>query len=420
MLTRASTPTVLGGLLILLVLLVQTGILGQYYLTVLMTMGIYIILSSSLTLVNGFMGEFSCGHAGFMAVGAYASSVLGVFLFVPDKVFGQPWLPMSMAVWAFPLLMLAGFAAAAVAGLLVAIPSFKTRGDYLAVITLAASYIIKSAIENMEVVGGPRGFMGMGKVVAGMAETASLPWMLLWIFSGVVFTLWVLRRFVYSTFGKGIMAIHQDEVAAEIMSVNTNRMKLIAFMLSSGLAGLAGGLYAYPVQLREPGAPSTIMRSTECHGHGLPGRHGLPFRGSVLSAVLFTVLHGGPEAPGAAGSGWSSRSCSSCSCSSGPRASWATRSSPTCSPNCASTTRLNSRVRRQSCRFLRSQDSPSRFGGLIAVNDFNIELLRGRRAGGADRPQRRGQDHGVQPHLRLLPAHGEGPSAMKGVNTARA
>lgn len=288
MLTRASTPTFLGGLLILLAFLAQTGLLGQYYLTVLMTMGIYIILSASLTLVNGFMGEFSCGHAGFMAVGAYASSVVGVFLFVPDKVFGQPWLPMSLAAWAFPVILLAGFLAAAVAGLIVAVPSFKTRGDYLAVITLAANYIIKSAIENMEVVGGPRGFMGMGKVVAGMNETAPLPWMLLWIFTGVVLTLWVLRRFVYSTFGKGVMAIHQDEVAAEIMSVNTNRMKLIAFMLSSGLAGLAGGLYAYLFSFVNP-ASFTILRSTECLVMVYLGGMG-SLSGSVLAAVLFTLL----------------------------------------------------------------------------------------------------------------------------------
>jgi branched-chain amino acid transport system permease protein len=168
------------------------------------------------------------------------------------------------------------------------VPSFKTRGDYLAVITLAASYIVKSAIENVEAVGGPRGFMGMGKLVMGMGKLVSLPWMLIWIFIGVVFTLWILRRFVYSTYGKGIMAIHQDEVAAEIMSVNTNRMKLIAFMLSSGLAGLAGGLYAYLIGFINPGA-FTILRSTECLVMVYLGGMG-SLSGSVLSAVVFALL----------------------------------------------------------------------------------------------------------------------------------
>ena len=281
-------PSALAALLPVLAGLVQSGILGQYYLTVIMTMGIFIILSASLNLINGYMGEFSCGHAGFMAVGAYASSVVGIFLFVPDKVFGQPWLPMSMAPLAFPVILAVGFVAAALAGVIVAIPSFKTRGDYLAVITLAAGYIIKSAIENIDAVGGPRGFMGMNKVIGGMTEVLNIPWMFIWIFLGVVFTLWVLRRFVYSTYGKGIMAIHQDEVAAEIMSVNTNRMKLIAFMLSSGLAGLAGGLYAYLFSFVNPGS-FTILRSTECLVMVYLGGMG-SLSGSVLAAILFTVM----------------------------------------------------------------------------------------------------------------------------------
>lgn len=285
---RITVPAALCALLFLMVAMPHVGLLGQYGVTFLCTMGIYIILSASLNLVNGYMGEFSCGHAGFMAVGAYASSVAGVFLFVPDQVFGQPWLPMALTPFAFPLILSAGFIAAALAGLVVAVPSFKTRGDYLAVITLAASYIIKSAIENVEAVGGPRGFAGMGKIVQGMDAVASIPWMLVWIFLGVTFTIWILRRFVYSTYGKGVMAIHQDEVAAEIMSVNTNKMKLIAFMLSSGLAGLAGGLYAYLISFVNP-ASFTILRSTECLVMVYLGGMG-SLSGSVLSAIVFAIL----------------------------------------------------------------------------------------------------------------------------------
>ena len=126
-----------------------------------MFMGVNIILSTSLNLVNGNMGEFSCGHAGFMCVGAYVSSVLGVLLFTKDKVFGAPLLDPNLALYGFPFIILAGGVAAALAGLLVAIPSYKTRGDYLAIITIAANYIIISAIENMGIIGGSRGFMGM-------------------------------------------------------------------------------------------------------------------------------------------------------------------------------------------------------------------------------------------------------------------
>ncbi|MFZ5426839.1 MAG: branched-chain amino acid ABC transporter permease [Thermodesulfobacteriota bacterium] len=286
--TRFTVPSLLAVLLLALIAASQYGLLGQYGVTFLCTVGIFIILSASLNLVNGYMGEFSCGHAGFMAVGAYTASVAGIFLFVPDQVFGQPWLPMELAPLAFPLILALAFAVSALAGLVVAVPSFKTRGDYLAVITLAASYIIKSAIENIEAVGGPRGFMGMGKMVLGMDSVMDIPWMLCWIFLGVIVTLYILRTFVYSTYGKGVMAIHQDEVAAEIMSVNTNKMKLIAFMLSSGLAGLAGGLYAYQVSYVNP-ASFTILRSTECLVMVYLGGMG-SLTGSVLSAVLFAIL----------------------------------------------------------------------------------------------------------------------------------
>ena len=285
---RLTTPAALCALLLGLMALAQVGILGQYELTFLCTMGIYMILAASLNLVNGYMGEFSCGHAGFMAVGAYAASVLGVFLFVPDPNFGEPWLPLQFSALAFPLIMAAGFASAALVGLLVAIPSFKTRGDYLAVITLAAGYIVKSALENVEAVGGPRGFMGMKKLVMAMEESVAIPWMLIWIFIGVVFTIWILRRFVYSTYGKGVMAIHQDEVAAEIMSVNTNQMKLVAFMLSSGLAGLAGALYAYLIGFVNP-ASFTILRSTECLVMVYLGGMG-SLTGSILAAGIFAIM----------------------------------------------------------------------------------------------------------------------------------
>ena len=271
-----------------LVAMTQTGLLGQYAQTFLCTMGIYMILAASLNLVNGYMGEFSCGHAGFMAVGAYTASIVGVILFVGDENFGPALLPMSLAPLAFPLILATGFAAAALVGLLVAVPSFKTRGDYLAVITLAAGYIVKSALENIENVGGPRGFMGMKKVVLAIEESFTVPWMLVWIFIGVVLTVWLLRRFVYSTYGKGVMAIHQDEVAAEIMSVNTNHMKLVAFMLSSGLAGLAGGLYAYLIGFVNP-ASFTILRSTECLVMVYLGGMG-SLTGSILAAGIFTIM----------------------------------------------------------------------------------------------------------------------------------
>ncbi|WP_163339548.1 branched-chain amino acid ABC transporter permease [Desulfopila sp. IMCC35008] len=259
-----------------------------YILSVMMFMGVNIILSTSLNLVNGNMGEFSCGHAGFMCVGAYVSSILGVLLFSKDKVFGAPLLDPGLALYCFPFIILAGGVAAAFAGLLVALPSYKTRGDYLAIITIAANYIIISLIENLGVIGGSRGFMGMKKVVNAMGDTIDLPWMVIWVFIFTIFTVWILRRYNSSTFGKGVAAICQDEVAAEIMSVNTNKMKTITFMLSSGLAGVAGGLFAYIIGYVNPGS-FNILKSTEVLVMVYLGGMA-SLSGAVMSAILFTIL----------------------------------------------------------------------------------------------------------------------------------
>ena len=162
-------------LCVLVVAATKLGILNAYVQLVLMYVGISIILSTSLNLVNGYMGEFSVGHAGFMAVGAYVTSILNVWLFTTSPVFGPSLLPASSAIFLFPVTLLAGGIAAAIAGLLVAVPSFKTRGDYLAIITLAVNYIVKSSIENIQPIGGARGFMGMRNVIDSMQAVVNLP-----------------------------------------------------------------------------------------------------------------------------------------------------------------------------------------------------------------------------------------------------
>ncbi len=285
---KLSVPVALLALLMTVMVLAQYEVIDLYIQTIILFVGINIIISSSLNLVNGHMGEFSCGHAGFIAVGAYVSSVLSVALFTQDRVFGAPLLPPQYAFIGFPLVLLAGGIAAAFAGLLVALPSFKTRGDYLAIITIAANYIIITLIINIDKIGGARGFMGMKRVIFAMEDVAEIPWMILWVFIFTILSIIAIRRFVSSTYGKGIIAIQQDEVAAEIMSVNTNKMKLIAFMLSSGLAGIAGGLYAHVIGYVNPKS-FDILKSTEALVMVYLGGMG-SITGSILSAVLFTLL----------------------------------------------------------------------------------------------------------------------------------
>jgi branched-chain amino acid transport system permease protein len=242
----------------------------------------------SLNLINGYMGEFSVGHAAFMGVGAYISSILTVRLVTESSFFGAALLPPGWSVLVFPLSLLIGAVAAALFSLLVAIPSFRTRGDYLAIITLAVNFIFKSLIENIDKIGGPRGFMGMGKVVRAMETSIELPWVMLWTFIGVLFTIYIVRNFVSSIFGKGIIAIRDDEIAAELMTVDTRRLKVVAFMLGCGLAGVAGGLHAHALTFINPSTYFLLLSVNIMVMVYLGGMSSIS--GSVIAAIGFTIL----------------------------------------------------------------------------------------------------------------------------------
>jgi branched-chain amino acid transport system permease protein len=283
-----SMPFVIGLVILFLIVPSWLGVYSSYVQLIILYIGINIILTVSLNLVNGYMGEFSVGHAGFMGVGAYATSILTVLFFVQDDVFGAPLLPGWTSLFIFPLTVLLGGAAAALFGLLVAIPSFRTRGDYLAIITLAVNFIFVSTINNIDIIGGPRGFLGMGRVITTMNNTISAPWLMIWTFVGAILTIFVVRNFVSSTFGKGTVAIREDEIACELMTVNTRRVKLTAFMLSCGLAGMAGGLFAHSIGFINPSS-FTILKSTEVMVMVYLGGMA-SISGSVISAVGYTIM----------------------------------------------------------------------------------------------------------------------------------
>ncbi|MBZ0292426.1 MAG: branched-chain amino acid ABC transporter permease [Anaerolineae bacterium] len=270
--------------LILLHLVILTAIIllwgddGGTRELVLIFMGINIILTVSLNLVNGYMGEFSVGHAAFMAVGAYVSSVITMWAFVDDRVFGAPVLDPSWGLpVGFAIALFAGGIAAAIAALLVAFPSFRTRGDYLAIVTLAVNFIVQSAINNMEGIGGARG-------LNGVPLWSDLSWVLVI----TILSVFVIHSLVNSTFGKGIIAIREDEIASELMGVNTKHIKLVAFLVSSFFAGVAGGLFAHVLAYINPGNFG-ILKSTEVLVMVYLGGMG-SISGSILAAVIFTLL----------------------------------------------------------------------------------------------------------------------------------
>jgi branched-chain amino acid transport system permease protein len=244
----------------------QFNLVNPYVQIIIMYIGINIILTTSLNIVNGYMGEFSIGHAGFMAVGAYVASLLTLYVF-----------PSSSSFFFFPLAVIAGGVVAALVSLIVAIPSFKTRGDYLAIITLAFLFIVKSVLENISAIGGPRGIVGIDKLT-------TMPW----VFFFTVLSLWVIRNFIHSNYGRGVLSIREDEVASRLMSVNTRQVKFLAFAVSSFFAGVAGALFAHLLQFISPRV-FDVLKSTDILIMMYLGGIG-SIAGSILGATIYTVL----------------------------------------------------------------------------------------------------------------------------------
>ncbi len=238
---------------------------------------IAIMVTVSLNVINGYMGEFSCSHPGFMALGAYTTSVFTVSLFVNDSQFGQALLPSYMGPFLFPLGLILGGCVASLGALLVAIPSFRTRGDYLAIISLAFMFIVKSLIENLEFVGGPRG-------LSSQPNWANLPTVFAW----TVICIWIINNFVRSIIGKALNAVRDDETAANAMTIDTRRTKMTAFMFSAFWAGVAGGLFAHVLRYVNPGTFG-IQKLAEVLAMVYFGGLNSVY-GSILGAVSLSML----------------------------------------------------------------------------------------------------------------------------------
>jgi branched-chain amino acid transport system permease protein len=233
--------SVLFHLLLLYFILHLWSDINDYRLLVVRLILVAIIITLSLNLINGYMGEFSCSHPGFIALGAYGASVFTVGLFVNDNILGAALLPESLGRFLFPIGLLIGGVAASLGAILVAIPSFNTRGDYLAIISLAFMFMVKSLFENLEVVGGSRG-------LGGQPDWATLPTVFLWTILGI----WIMNNFVRSTLGKALNAVRDGEIAADAMTVNTRRTKFVAFLFGAFWAGVAGGLFAHVIRYVNP------------------------------------------------------------------------------------------------------------------------------------------------------------------------
>ncbi len=251
-----------------------TAVMPPYFSELFILASINAILAVSLNLVNGLSGQFSLGHAGFMAVGAYTAASVNVFLLSPlHGSFAGDQCALIISLLAAALL-------SALAGYFVGLPSLRLRGDYLAIATLGFGEIIRVLILNIQTVGGARGFIGIPGTTTAFLVVFILALCVL-----------ATHRFILSTHGRALLSIRENEIAAEAMGVNTTHYKVQAFVVSSAAAGVAGGLFAHYLSFINPSS-FDFMKSVEIVIMVVLGGMG-SVSGSLIAAFILTFL---PEA----------------------------------------------------------------------------------------------------------------------------
>lgn len=236
-----------------------SGMLNPFFMNMLIFISINIILAVSLHLVIGITGQFSIGHAGFLAVGAYISAIITMKMQLP-----------------FPVALIVGGVVAALAGLIVGIPSLRLNGDYLAIATLGFGEIIRIVFLNLDYVGG----------AAGMQVSHLTTWTS--AFVCLIITIVVIRNFTNSRHGRACIAIRENEIAADAMGINTTFYKVAAFAIGSFFAGIAGGLYSHNFYIIQP-TNFGFLKSFDILIFVVLGGLG-SLSGSVISAILLTII----------------------------------------------------------------------------------------------------------------------------------
>ncbi|MEO7598382.1 MAG: branched-chain amino acid ABC transporter permease [Opitutus sp.] len=249
--------------------------IDPYHLDVLIGIGINIILAVSLNLVNGYTGQFSLGHAGFMSVGAYGSAAVSMNL--ATRLLGDEGGTATQQFTLFLGALLVGGTCAALAGLLVGVPSLRLKGDYLALVTLGFGEIIRVVFQNVEFLGGALGLNGIPAYTT-----------IFWVLSFVALTIFVVYCLVNSTYGRGFLATRDDEIASEAVGLNTTRYKIVAFVIGAFFAGIAGGLYGH-FKLTITPTGFDFTKSIEIVVMVILGGMGNTL-GVVLAAILLTLL----------------------------------------------------------------------------------------------------------------------------------
>ena len=248
------------------------GVLSNSVLFLLEKMAISILLAVSLSLVVGFLGELSLGHAGFMCVGAYIGGKLACII---EPSVGNS--PLNLIIC-----LIVGGSVAAVCGVIIGIPALRLRGDYLAIVTLAFGEIVKSLFQNTsdETFGGALGLA---------TPRYDKKYLFIFAFILVLIALAIIQNFIRSKHGRAVTAIRDNEIAARACGINVTKYKLLAFTISAFFAGIAGVLYSfsnYNVQSVKFGYNYSIEILVMVVLGGMGS-----INGSIIAAALITFLN---------------------------------------------------------------------------------------------------------------------------------
>lgn len=253
--------------LIFLVLwgLIAAGVITPFYRITLITIMLNIIYAVGLNLILGVAGQFSLGHAGFIAIGAYSAAIL-------TKSMDNPYLGLALGI-------IVGVLIAILLALLVGIPTLRLSGDYLAIATLGVSEIIRVLINNLRgLTNGPAG-------IAGIPIISN--WVMIYI--ALILTSILIINYTYSSPGRATKAIQQDEIAAEAMGIHTTKYKVAAFVLGAATAAVGGALQSTFLGIVTP-SDYTFMRSIDVLIIVVFGGIG-SYTGSVVAAILLGLLN---------------------------------------------------------------------------------------------------------------------------------
>lgn len=303
-LTKGFGPIFVALALTVVIHLVIGPAIGPYWSKILLDIGINVILAVSLNVVNGFTGQFSIGHAGFMALGGYTS---GLFTYYGGLALWGNNLPHGSRDYAYsamfgpgtPLFVGGALAGAVVAGLfgyIVGLPSLRLRGDYLALVTLGFGEIVRVLITLTPNVLSAKDFAKTPAIdvplhVGGSLGFTGLPFYtnLFWVWFFVSATVLIAFRLKESTHGRAFLAIREDEIAAEAMGIPTTRLKIRAFVLSAAMAGIAGAMFAHETGVTLNPKELSFQRSFEVVIMVVLGGMG-SISGAILAAFVLTIL----------------------------------------------------------------------------------------------------------------------------------